>query len=219
MEQTKEAKSKGKGIIVASSEPIVELKCPKCPKFFHSVPALSGHQNAHREPLPLDDDMIKLIPNPSWFDDLFLQMLPDGGNVSPPHDPGRRPGKEPMRANSKEEEVNSYDNPRKNPEAGEDFVSVLEKNPQYYPAEMELPEYTDDNFHMTRTQTQTLTMDLLGKWKPSCGFAGDGQPGPSSWKASDPIVKKYLTEEEVCLQIGPTASTVEYLDLELKLGF
>ncbi|XVF75953.1 hypothetical protein PTKIN_Ptkin13bG0228600 [Pterospermum kingtungense] len=188
MEQTRESKSKGKAVVVASSEAKLELKGP-----FPSA--------AFNKPLSPDD---------------MLELIPPAYHQAESH-PRRfmRPGKEPIRANSIEE-VNSCDNPPKNLEGDQDFMRhIFKKNPQYHPYEMILPEHTDDNFDMI--DQPPITMDLLSEWMPIYGFADDAQPGTSSGKGSEPIPRNYPKEEEVCR--GPTTSTVECLDLELKLGF
>ncbi|XWS56168.1 hypothetical protein CRYUN_Cryun09bG0063100 [Craigia yunnanensis] len=233
MVQPGESSSKGKA--VASSEPKPEFKCPRCSKIFHSAPALCGHQNAHRilkepiqispvlaavlnNPLPPNDKPVLIPPgpkpgaNPTRVTELVSNQT-TAGNVSPRYHSYKRLDKEPIEDNPMEE-ITSYNNPHKKPD-GEDFLrQLLEKDPQYHPYELILPEHSEEY-----SLPPCLTMDLLGEWMPICGFGDYGQLGASSGQTlSDPILRNYPMEVAADLQIGSRTST-GHLDLELKLGF
>ncbi|XVE75752.1 hypothetical protein DITRI_Ditri12bG0118100 [Diplodiscus trichospermus] len=136
--------------------------------------------------------------------------------------PYRRPDKRPIQ---EEEEVNTYGNPHKKPQS-EDFLrlQVLEKDRQYRPFEIALPEYTDDY------SPQPHTKDLLGEWMPISAFACGGQLGALSDEKtiSDPLIGNHPTERDIIgnypteRQTGvieiDSETITESLDLDLKLG-
>ncbi|XWS43268.1 hypothetical protein CRYUN_Cryun16bG0088400 [Craigia yunnanensis] len=215
MVKPEESNSKGKAV-ASSAEPKPEFKCPRCFKTFHSVPALCGHQNAHRlvkepmkmspvlaavlnNPLPPNDKPVLIIPRPKPGDNPKQHAA---GNVSPRYHPYQRQGKEPIQDNLIKETTSYNNNPHEKPE-GEDFLrQLLEKGPQYHPFERVVAKYNQEY-----SLPQPLTMDLLGEWMPISGFGDHGQLGTSYGETlSDPILRNYRIEGEAGLEIGSNTS-------------
>ncbi|XVF07407.1 hypothetical protein REPUB_Repub06bG0136100 [Reevesia pubescens] len=171
-----ESNSKGKAVAAASSaeQPKPEFNCPRCDRTFHSAPALSGHQNAHRllkESMKMSPVQAAVLNNPLSPDHDKPVLIPPGPKpaepippklkvskrhcaeaVSPRYHPYQRLQKEPI-LEDLNEEVNSYDN---NPEpdhkkaVGEDFLGFLqerlEAEAEYHPYHYEMV-VPDDHDH------------------------------------------------------------------------
>ncbi|MBA0551225.1 hypothetical protein Golob_022120 [Gossypium lobatum] len=218
MAQPGESDSKGKAVVVDLEEPKEEYECPSCFKIFNSTPALCGHQNAHRllkEPMKMSPVLAAVLNNPlPPFHKPFLippKTKPAANkeliskqptaNQSPRHHPYKRHDEEANATDQLQDKLM-----KQTTQEGEDFLRQLIRNEAQY-------EYNDQEEY-TNTDTQCLTMDLLGEWMPISGFGDDGH------HLCTPRKYPMEMERETDLQIGlsATASTGD-LDLELKLGF